>query len=388
VKGLFARDEFTGFGPDRLCSVARPVTVVHGQRPGRLRMQVRTRCPRLPGVYGMVDERGELVYVGKAKCLRTRLLSYFRRHSRDPKAGRILEATRTLVWEVVPNEFAALLRELELIRRWQPRFNVQGQPRGRRRGYVCIGRRPAAYAFLTARPPATAAAAFGPIPGGVKARDAVRRLNDWFQLRDCPQAQELVWADQKELFPVLRAAACLRHEIGHCLGPCAGACSRHDYRSKVRAALAFLAGHDTAPLDALRRDMTEAAAGQAFERAAVLRDRLEALEWLNRHLARLRRAAAHSFVYPVVGHDGSETWYLIRQGWVLTALARPTDASARAEVATILAAVFARERFDPLTTEETDGVLLVASWFTRYPAERERTRDWRDLVAAATPATS
>jgi hypothetical protein len=126
--------------------------------------------------------------------------------------------------------------------------------------------------------------------------------------------------------------------------------------------------------------MTAAAVAQEFERAAVLRDRLEGLEWLNRHLVRLRRAAAHSFVYPVVGHDGAEIWYLIRQGRVLTALPRPLDASARAAVATTLTAVFSRERFDPLATEETDGVLLVASWFTRHPAERERTRDWRDLV--------
>ncbi len=382
MKGLFGRDVFTGFGLDRLSRVERPLTRIDGQRPGRLRLQLRMCGPRLPGVYGMVNDNGELVYVGKARCLRTRLLSYFRRHSRDPKAGRILAATRTLVWEVVPDEFGALLRELELIRRWRPRFNVHGQPRGRRRCYVCVGRRPAPYAFLAPRPPATAAAAFGPVPAGIKAREAVRRLNDWFQLRDCPQSQELLWAEQTELFPVLRAAACIRHEIGHCLGPCAGACSRHDYRSQVRATLAFLTGADSSPLDTLRRDMTAAATAQAYERAAVLRDRFEALEWLHLHLARLRRAATHSFVYPVPSHDGSETWYLIRQGRVLTALPRPRDPTAHAEAASTLTAVFARERLAPLATEETAGVLLVDSWFKCHPAERERTRDWHDLLAA------
>src|SRR5262249_32652426 len=158
-----------------------------------------------------------------------RLLSYFRPNSRDPKAGRILDQTRVLVWETAPSEFAALLRELELIRRWQPRFNVQGQPRRRRRVYVCLGRRPAPYAFLAPRPASTVLAGFGPVPSGERAREAVRRVNDWYGLRDCPQAQEMVFAEQKELFPVLRAAGCLRHEIGTCLGPCAAACTQAAY---------------------------------------------------------------------------------------------------------------------------------------------------------------
>src|SRR5262249_38389065 len=155
---------------------------------------------------GMVDANDELIYVGKAKCLRARLLSYFRRGSRDAKAGRIVEQARRIAWEVLPSEFAALLRELELIRRWQPRCNVQGRPGRRRYVYVCLGRRPAPYLFLAAHPPGTAMAAFGPVPAGRRAREAVRRLNDWFRLRDCPQAQEMVFAEEVELFPIARPA--------------------------------------------------------------------------------------------------------------------------------------------------------------------------------------
>src|SRR5207245_3863369 len=115
VKGLYPRLVFTGFGPLTLSPVAEPppLAVVTGKRPSRLRDKVRRHGPRRPGVYGMVDGRGELIYVGKAKSLRTRLLSYFRTNSRDPKAGRILQHTRAIVWEPAPSEFAALLRELE-----------------------------------------------------------------------------------------------------------------------------------------------------------------------------------------------------------------------------------------------------------------------------------
>src|SRR5262249_2570368 len=225
VKGLFARQAFTGFGPLALQPAAEPplLRTVQARRPGRLRALMPRDCPRLPGVYGMVDAAGELIYVGKAKSLRARLLSYFRPKSREEKAGRILKNTRLLTWEVAPSEFAALLRELELIQRWQPRFNVQGQPRHRRRGYGGVRRRPGATGCLAAQPPRTAFAHFGPVPSGFRTREAVRRLNDWYRLRDCPQSQEMTFADQPELFALPLAPGCIRHEIGNCLGPCAAA---------------------------------------------------------------------------------------------------------------------------------------------------------------------
>jgi excinuclease ABC subunit C len=369
LKGLFSRLAFTGFGPLAFSPFAAPaLTVVNARRPARLRDKVRTSGPRRPGVYGMVDAAGELIYVGKAKCLRSRLLSYFRPNSRDPKAGRILEHTRTIVWEPAPSEFAALLRELELIRRWQPRCNVHGQPRRYRRTYLCVGRPPAPYVFLAARPPATAKFAFGPVPGGETAREAARRLNDWFGLRDCPQAQPMVFADQRELFPVLRSPGCLRHEIGQCLAPCAAVCSRAEYKAQVRDVLSFLAGRDPAPLTALERQMSEASAALAFERAAALRDKLDVLHWLDGHLERVRDAARQSFVYPVPGHDGPALWYLIDQG-------RVQGVAAADEARPAITAVYGRrrERTAPPTVDEIDEVLLVAAWFRRHAAERERT---------------
>jgi excinuclease ABC subunit C len=319
----------------------------------------------------MIDANSNLAYVGKAKNLRARLLSYFRPRSRDPKAGAIVREARLLAWEVAPSEFAALLRELELIRRWQPRFNVQGQPRRRRRVYVCLGRRPAPYVFLAVKPPATAHAIYGPIPSGDTARSAVRRLNDWYRLRDCPRAQTMTFADQRELFPLALAPGCLRAEIESCLAPCAAGCSRDDYATQVRAARAFLDGTDATLLVALERDMRGAATEMQFERAAVLRDRWEALHWLNRHLERLREAMAYSFVYPVTGHDGTQLWYLIRRGRVVAALPRMTDCK---QTAAMLRAVSTGGGVvpGPLNSSEVDGVLLVAAWFRRHPQEKHR----------------
>src|SRR5437868_300504 len=89
---LFSAGAFAGFGPNRLATSAQPAGIhgVEGANPRQLRAGVREACPRRPGVYGMIDEAGELLYVGKAKSLRARLQSYFRPKGRHPKAGHII----------------------------------------------------------------------------------------------------------------------------------------------------------------------------------------------------------------------------------------------------------------------------------------------------------
>src|SRR5262249_24504701 len=162
--------------------------------------------------------------------------------------------------------------------------------------------------------------------------------NDGFALRDCPQKQEMVFADQGELFPQPRAAACIRHEIGKCLGPCAAACTRSAYARRVGDARAFLEGKDGTLLTTLERDMSSAAL--AFERAAELRDRLEVLQWLTGHLERLRQLRdGQSFVYCVRSNEGCEVWYLIHQGRVVASRPAPSPESA-ARTASLIEALY------------------------------------------------
>ncbi|MFO0879985.1 MAG: GIY-YIG nuclease family protein [Gemmataceae bacterium] len=380
MDGLFSREQFTGFGccgldPEGHC---RLTVIIQGQRPRTLRGGVRRDCPRLPGVYGMVDAAGELIYVGKAKSLRTRLLGYFRGKSRNDKAGKIIRETRRLLWEVAPSEFSALLRELELIRRFRPRWNVHGQPRRHRRTYLCVGRRPAPQAYVTSRPPATALACFGPFLGYTRTSRAVRHLNDWYRLRDCPQKQEMLFADQTELFPLVRTAACVRHEIGQCLAPCAGACSRKEYTFHVEAMLEFLRGIDTTPLEQLDRSRADAAAALEFERAAILRDRLESLQWMHAHLERIRQAQQHSFLYPVENHDRTITWFVIRRGLVHQVCATQEEAERMLDT-------LSATPEGPPGLEEIDNVLLVASWFRRHRHERRKVVPAESASRAALP---
>jgi excinuclease ABC subunit C len=368
---LFPQPTFVDFGPSLLHIAATPPPLhqIHGDRSRQLRRGVREQCPRQPGVYGMIDHRGDLIYVGKAKSLRCRLLTYFRPKSRDPKAGRILIETRRLVWEPWPDEFGALHRELELIRRWRPRFNALGKPHSRQHTYVCLGRSPAPYAFLARRPPVRCLHTFGPILAGPSARESVRRLNDEFQLRDCPQSQEMIFAGDRELFSRQLVAGCLRVELGTCLGPCAARCTRTSYAERVQAAADFLGGRDAAPLARLEQEMALAAAEQNYERAALLRDKWKTLTWLDQQLDRLRQAEAMGLcLYKVQGSAGDCRWYVLRHGRAVAAV--PVGADGEQPIDVERLASLAEERSRVLRPADyVTGVLLLAAWFRRRPDE-------------------
>ena len=374
--GLFAIECFAGFGPSRF----RPAgDVPPGRRlrtpcPKALKAAVTEHAPRRPGVYGMIDGRNRVVYIGKAKNLRARLLSYFREKSRHPKAGKIVAHTKVLVWEETADELAALLRELELIRHFKPRFNVQGMPGPRRYVYLCLGKSPAAYAYLTREPTGKEVAAYGPLVGRGRLDDVVRRLNDWFGLRDCPQSVPMVFADQPELFPEDRSPRCLRHDLGNCLGPCVGACSRADYRNKVRAAKQFLDGRDRTPLKELTKRMKMAANELRFEQAVSIRDRLVPLTWLDERLTFLRTSRQQgSYVYPLPCEDGRVMWYLIHAGEVQAVVREPRTDAARSAAAELMRDTFAvTSPAEELTYKTVDSVLLIHAWFKKNAPERAK----------------
>lgn len=364
-------DAFPGFGPNRYDPTrSQPVLEqVNGKRPQDLRAAVREAAPKTPGVYGMLDPRNRLTYVGKAKNLRARLLSYFRPNSRDAKAGKIVAQARAVVWETAPSEFAALLRELELIRTFCPSYNVLGQPGRRRFTYLHLGRSPAPYFFKHRDLLPKTIATYGPLPGSRRLGDAVRRLNDMFRLRDCPQSIPLKFADQRELFPVNEPAGCLRYDIGMCLGPCIAAITRPQYSRGVRAAKAFLDGHDLEPLQRLKQTMADAAASHQFERAASLRDRIDDLFWLQERLAWLQTARREfSFVYPVEG-----VWYVLRGGRVMAAVQAPKCRRSRKTALRAVDSIFPVGGGSSIIPNEMyDHVLLVAAWFRRHADEKQR----------------
>jgi len=345
---------------------------------GVMHADVRARAENRPGVYRMLTAAGEVVYVGKSKRVRTRLLSYFRCNFPEEKGARILREADSIEWDYAPSEFAALLQELRLIKQLRPRFNVAMKRDGRNFCFLKLARG-AAPKLLVVRGPShdDASVYYGPFQGAQRVEEAVRELNDVLGLRDCANDQEMHFADQPELFSIFpRTPGCIRFEVKKCLGPCVGGCTAQQYLDRVKQARAFLDGADDGPIETLRAEMARASERLEFERAASLRDKLHRLESLKEQFARLRFAVETlSFVYPVPGHDGADRLYLIRRGRVRAEADMPGSADDRSRLRELIDQVFSpvERETTQIPTHEIDELLLLSSWFRRFPAELKRT---------------
>ncbi len=223
--------------------------------------------PSTPGVYLMKDAAGQILYVGKAASLRSRVRSYFQ--SPDGLAPR----TQALVSEIADLEVIrtatepeAFLLEDALIKRHQPRFNVRLRD-DKRYPYLRITSEPYPRVLLVRRRQADGGRYFGPFTNVKAMRATLKLAQKLFPIRTCTLDLPLKTPRRP----------CLNFDIGRCLGPCAGTVSESEYATAVDGAARFLEGRVAGLAKELRASMEDAAARQEYERAAGLRDRLGAL---------------------------------------------------------------------------------------------------------------
>ncbi len=328
----------------------------------------------------MLSSTGEVVYVGKSKRVRTRLLSYFRCAYPADKGARILREAVAIDWEYTPSEFAALLQELKLIKRFRPRLNYAMKRDKTHYAFIKITRG-AAPKLMVVRGPSgeDASVYYGPFVGAQRMEEALRELSDVLMLRDCRSDMKMHFSDQQELFLLgARTPGCIRYEIGKCLGPCVAGCSAGEYDERVALARAFLDGASDGPMESLRSQMEEASEQLQFERAASMRDKLQRLEVLREQFGRLRFAVEQlSFVYTVKGHEGEDRVYLVRRGVVRAELPKPRSSWQRMQLKHLASDIFGTSSEKPalaVPTHEIDELLLLSSWFRRFPDEIRKTR--------------
>jgi excinuclease ABC subunit C len=341
-----------------------------------MRDHVRAECRDRPGVYRMHSADGEVVYVGKSKRIRTRLLSYFRCAFPEEKGARIVREAARIDWEYTPSEFAALLLELQQIKRLRPRFNVAMKRDDRNFVFIKIVKSPAPKLLVVRGASDDSAPHYGPFQGAQRVNDAVRELHDVLSMRDCSLDTRMHFADQRELFQIARTPGCIRYEVKKCLGPCVGGCTESEYRERVGLARAFLDGHDDGPLATLRNEMEVASDKLEFERAASMRDKMMRLEALKQQFLRFRFAVETlSFIYTVPGYGGEDRVYLIRRGRVRAEDIPPQAERDHRRLAHLTEAVYGTTERETtqIPTHEIDELLLLSSWFRRFPAELART---------------
>jgi excinuclease UvrABC nuclease subunit len=349
----------------------------------QLRHRVRALAENRPAVYRMTDAMGRVIYVGKAKRLRTRLLTYFRAAYPDDKAARILYAAGDIAWDYVPSEFAAYLGELRQIRKFRPYFNHRGNVT-RRSVLIKISSDLAPRVYAGATVSRDDARCYGPFRSMARTLEAVRTLNDLLGLRDCKAEMPAVFAGQGDLFDQPRQAGCMRHEFGFCSGPCAGFVTQSDYRRRVETAMAFLEGRTIQPIDRVVQAMQVAAAEARFEVAARWREKFEQLEWLLAATSRARSARdLLTFVYRDPGDFGDDRVYLVRQGVVRASFPYPNTPIEHEAFRAVVAEEAARPSppVGPLPLEAIDEILLLMSWFRAHPEALRRTTSYAEWAA-------
>jgi excinuclease ABC subunit C len=229
-------------------------------------------APAQPGVYRMIDARGDVLYVGKAKNVRNRVRAYARPAGLDTRIERMIGATRALEFVVTRTETEALLLEANLIKRLRPRFNVLLRD-DKSFPYILITSDHWAPQILKHRGARSRPGQYyGPFASVWAVNRTINALQRAFLLRSC-----------SDPFFESRTRPCLLHQIKRCSAPCTNEIGFAEYGALVREANAFLSGRSKAVKDELAAEMEKAATALDYERAAVYRDRLAALSAIQAH---------------------------------------------------------------------------------------------------------
>ncbi len=353
----------------------RPPRAARG-RTGRTLLDPRLRenLPTTPGVYLMKDERGEIIYVGKAKNLRARVSSYYTQPlGYRRKTDGLLESVRALETIVVGSELQALILEDRLIKHYQPRFNVQ-QRNYEHYPFIKVDvQNPFPRVYGTREIAADGARYFGPYRSGRAVKTMVALVQHLFPLRTCTRRLDSgeARAGQKH-----RGSPCLRHSMGRCLAPCHGVVSPQEYAVVVRAVCEFLGGTGDELLARVEEAMRHAAHNLQFERAARLRDLLrEARQALISQQLLHGAVERHNLliVYPS-SEEGCAEVFGIRHGRLQEQVrldARRPLRELRAELRELcLRLLGAAEPPAVIVQHEVDGINIIARWIYRHSDEQ------------------
>src|SRR5690349_9431482 len=231
--------------------------------------EVLKTLPRRPGVYRMQDTRGEVLYVGKARALRNRVTNYTQVAKLPKRLQRMVAQTRSMTIVTTRTEAEALLLEAQLIKRFRPPYNVL--LRDDKSFPFILLRQDHAFPRIQKHRGARRIKGqyYGPFASAGSVTRTLNALQKLFLLRSCSDS-----------FFANRSRPCLLYQIKRCSAPCVGRIGDADYGELVGEAKEFLAGKSTGVQSRLSKQMAKAAEGQDYELAAVYRDRLRALTYI------------------------------------------------------------------------------------------------------------
>ncbi|MGD1005384.1 MAG: excinuclease ABC subunit UvrC [Methanoregulaceae archaeon] len=244
--------------------------------------------PHAPGCYLFSDATGTIIYIGKAKDLKKRITSYFQKTDHDSKTQNLIARIASLDYVVTNSEVEALLLENNLIKKHQPRYNIDLKD-AKRFAYIELSNEEYPRIGI-ARHTKLNATYFGPFVSATQRDQVLRVVKKIFCLRSCKRLPK--WA-------------CLRYHMHSCSAPCIGKISSDEYYKQVEKATALLKGKGNELLKSLKNEMAEMSARQEFEKALTIRDQITAVERLSerQHVERPRQTNQDIISYTVA--DGT-----------------------------------------------------------------------------------
>jgi len=219
-----------------------------------------------PGVYRMIDGKDKVIYVGKAKNLKKRLASYFRKTGLSTRIMSLVNNISKIEVINTRTESEALLLENDLIKNLNPRYNILFRD-DKSYPYVCLSNHdyPRLKVFR-GKPDKSKGTFYGPFPSAGSIRYTINHVQRMFQLRNC---EDSAMSN--------RTRACLQYQIKRCTGPCVGHTDKESYQRQIEQAQMFLDGKSSQLIDRQIELMENHAARLDYEQAAQVRDRIETL---------------------------------------------------------------------------------------------------------------
>jgi excinuclease ABC subunit C len=326
----------------------------------QLKEQVSS-IPAKPGVYLMKDEKGKVIYVGKAVNLRNRVRSYFHASAdHSPKTHYLRQDIADLDFIVTASELEALILECNLIKKYQPRYNVRLKD-DKRYPYIKITwQEPYPRIYTVRRMQNDGAKYYGPFTATWAVSQTLDLLRKIFPYLTCKR--EITGRDKR---------ACLYYHIGRCPGPCIGAVSQEEYRALVSQICRFLEGKSEEIIDDLRAQMMAASERLEFERAAALRDQIEALERVIERQRIVSSALADEDVIAFARQDGDACVqvFFIRRGKLIGreyfVLEGTADEDARQIITSFVKQFYDKAAYVPseiLLQSDVDEAMIIQSW--------------------------
>ena len=220
--------------------------------------------PEKPGVYRFYDDKGTVIYVGKAKRLKRRVSSYFNKDHESAKVRMLVTKIRDIQTVVVDSEWDALLLENSMIKQFKPKYNIMLKD-DKTYPWIAVTKEPFARVFPTRRPDAASMHLFGPYSSVKQMNILLDLIKEMFPIRNCKILRK-------------NERPCMQYQIKKCAAPCCGLITQEEYQENIEKAMQIIKGNRKEVMRQLRTEMMRYADEWKFEQAGEVKRKIEALE--------------------------------------------------------------------------------------------------------------